>query len=111
MTRGSRPLADVCPDCGRLYGVHALKCRQRIRKTPVKRKARTPEDVEKLMKGVNEPCLLAERRGTTTEHVHGGNCWESIQNRESEDVCVTHEEPRGECSVCPPCLACAAVFR
>lgn len=38
-------------------------------------------------------------------HRHNGNCWEGFGPE--EDVCTDHEEPRGECSVCEPCAACA----
>ncbi len=39
-------------------------------------------------------------------HIHtlSGNCWSGKDT--GEDVCATHEEPRGECSECPPCPAC-----
>jgi hypothetical protein len=36
------------------------------------------------------------------KHVGGGNCW----HRRSLDVCMKHEEPRGECSECPRCPKC-----
>lgn len=39
-------------------------------------------------------------------HKKGGNCWEGIQSASAEDVCMKHEEPRGECSGCPRCPAC-----
>jgi hypothetical protein len=44
------------------------------------------------------------------KHVAGGNCWEGISSPQEEDVCAKHEEPRGECGICPPCLACDERF-
>ncbi len=46
---------------------------------------------------------------TKPEHTKTGNCWhESVawKNGEMMDVCDKHDEPRGDCSVCPPCKAC-----
>ena len=42
------------------------------------------------------------------KHVHAGNCWCPTCWREYEDVCVEHEEPRGDCDRCPKCPACGA---
>ena len=45
-------------------------------------------------------------------HTHDGNCWvESYGCRACGigilcDVCHDHDEPRGECSECEPCVAC-----
>jgi phage N-6-adenine-methyltransferase len=79
MTRGSRPLADVCPDCGRLYGVHALGCRQRVRKVPAQKPGRsiqnyaTPDDFIFAVKrrfGIQEFTydLAAETENTKARH-------------------------------------------
>ena len=40
------------------------------------------------------------------KHRAGGNCWEGIQSPQDEDVCLKHEEPRGECESCPRCPLC-----
>jgi hypothetical protein len=45
------------------------------------------------------------------KHVAGGNCWEGITAPQDEDACMEHEEPRGECAVCPRCPACDADFQ
>lgn len=52
-----------------------------------------------------------------TEHIkpkHGtGNCWDPKRIHDCKrcggelcDVCHKHDEPRGSCSVCPPCPKC-----
>lgn len=49
---------------------------------------------------------------TRIEHTNTGNCWNKAGRcREYGvnnlcDVCHQHEEPRGECAMCPPCEAC-----
>lgn len=48
--------------------------------------------------------------GDAVKHVAGGNCWEGITSPQDEDVCLRHEQPRGECSDCPPCSPCAKTF-
>jgi hypothetical protein len=40
------------------------------------------------------------------KHRSGGNCWEGIASPQDEDVCLRHDEPRGDCSICPRCPAC-----
>jgi len=40
------------------------------------------------------------------KHRSGGNCWEGIVSPQDEDVCLHHDEPRGDCSECPRCPAC-----
>jgi len=39
-------------------------------------------------------------------HTHSGNCWHSPEYDERLDVCLLHEQPRGECDECPRCEAC-----
>lgn len=49
----------------------------------------------------------AVKRDTTKRypvHTRGGNCWVGAK----DDVCMKHEEPRGECSGCGRCLKCEA---
>lgn len=49
-----------------------------------------------------------------SEHNLKGNCWDDRVSRfqdgqlkgELNDVCGDHDEPRGDCSVCPDCSAC-----
>jgi hypothetical protein len=43
-----------------------------------------------------------KKKRAVAKHVRGGNCWVAAKN----DVCMKHEEPRGECSECPRCPAC-----
>ena len=38
-------------------------------------------------------------------HVRGGNCFYP-KRRARADVCLEHDEPRGECSTCPRCPIC-----
>jgi hypothetical protein len=46
------------------------------------------------------------------KHAGGGNCWkvgagvDMTLDGAVDDVCVRHEEPRGECSECPRCPLC-----
>jgi hypothetical protein len=40
-------------------------------------------------------------------HNFQGNCWKrALRKLERDDVCTTHEEPRGDCDECPRCPAC-----
>jgi hypothetical protein len=49
-------------------------------------------------------------------HNNKGNCWSPdaiydcsrCGSDDACDVCHKHDEPRGECSVCPPCAKCDA---
>lgn len=46
------------------------------------------------------------------KHNLQGNCWDNSVaypdklDGEMNDICDKHDEPRGECSVCPECPAC-----
>lgn len=45
----------------------------------------------------------------TADHDFLGNCWGVVCERCSDavcDVCHQHEEPRGECDICPECPLC-----
>ena len=54
-------------------------------------------------------------KGLTRQHVRSGNCSANVYNCRACgtetvcDVCHKHDEPRGECSVCPPCPGCTAL--
>ena len=45
------------------------------------------------------------------EHTRTGNCFDEVTDSVLDDVCIEHEEPRGSCDVCPPCLKCNALSR
>ena len=45
------------------------------------------------------------------EHNIKGNCTSPEAIKMYEDVCPDHDEPRGDCSECTECLACAEVER
>ena len=51
---------------------------------------------------INPKVRQALREG----HLHAGNCSCESCYEKHEDVCPKHDEPRGECSVCPPCVRC-----
>ena len=42
--------------------------------------------------------------GREAKHVRGGNCWAPPTRN---DVCMKHEQARGECDECPRCPKCA----
>lgn len=46
---------------------------------------------------------MARGREPNARHVRGGNCW---AGNTRSDVCMKHEQPRGECDECLPCPAC-----
>lgn len=48
---------------------------------------------------------MASAKTAPVEHVRGGNCWGYAAQ---SDVCMKHEQPRGECAECPPCPKCKA---
>lgn len=50
-------------------------------------------------------CAAAESGSCAPRNAHtsGGNCW----HKHRTDVCLLHDEPRGECATCPRCTACA----
>jgi hypothetical protein len=41
-------------------------------------------------------------------HNHKGNCWAIPKDRNNNvvDVCLKHDEVRGDCDECPPCEEC-----
>lgn len=41
-----------------------------------------------------------------TPHNLKGNCLSEDARARYEDICPYHDEPRGECSVCPECPEC-----
>jgi|GEM_PF-4956454 hypothetical protein len=46
------------------------------------------------------------RQALREGHLHSGNCSCAACYDRHEDVCPQHDEPRGDCSVCPRCLVC-----
>ncbi len=42
-------------------------------------------------------------------HTHTGNCWDAL-NQPDYDVCMLHEQPRGNCDACIQCPLCDAEY-
>lgn len=50
--------------------------------------------------------VYSPSKSPSGRHTHNGNCQCDACYLDREDVCPLHDEPRGECSECGPCMAC-----